>query len=151
MPGISGKNSRITFNGVNLLGTRWSLNLKVDEVDITNFESPTAVLIAGGPTYSINQYVMGFFDYEFTADAVWNSGTAVLNSPPGIFPGFSPTTVTLEPDRATAAMAGKTIVFTKPMVTACTAQTEVRGAVTYNFSMKNGNETTSTITISAGL
>ena len=77
---ITGKNSRIIYNGVNLEATQFTIDTQSDEIDVTNFESTT-----GGEVWG--DYLASFKNATVTFEVIFNSdnqGPAPLANLPGL-------------------------------------------------------------------
>ena len=133
MSAFAGKNARITIGGIsNLTGTKWSINIKADDLDVTNFESPIFFPAFGATTARAYECVGGIIEADISFDAVFDSVTTPFSSPPALYSGTT-VLITLDPDRNNIAIT--TFAGTMLVVNVMT-DASVRGIVTYSVSGK---------------
>jgi hypothetical protein len=128
---FSAKNARVQINGANLFAMRWTITVKTDDLDVTNFET-------GG----FGTYFGGIIDADITCDAVWDSVQDPFNNPPAIQPA-----VILGNGQVGAGATVKFFLdfvnlgvfwsFAGILITSVTQDTDVRGFIKYSFSAKN--------------
>jgi hypothetical protein len=134
MAAFSARNARIIFDSVNLLGLTWTINAKVDEVDVSNFE---------GEGYA--DYIGGLWEADISFDAIHYGGSVASTT---LFPGRI-TSGYFYLDAGTAkavynnavseasAASGRYFYFSSLLVTSINVSAEIRSFVKLSVSAKN--------------
>lgn len=130
MAAFSGKNALITVGSsptgnpaTVLLGTKWSITFKTDELDITTFE-----------TLGFGDWTNGLIDADISFDAFWDSANDPHASPPGLMPGRFQY-IRINVDVAQGGLGS--YVFTRALVCTVNVDAEVRGLVKFSVTAKN--------------
>jgi hypothetical protein len=71
----AGKNSRINVGATRIVGQRWNVTWKGDDLDTVNFES-------GG----LEEGILGIEGLEWSMAGDWDAGTNPFDDPPGLYP-----------------------------------------------------------------
>lgn len=136
MPAFSARNSRIRFEGVGILGLKWTVNTKVDEIDVSNFE---------GGGYA--DYIGGLWEADISFDAIVDSA-AIIGNFITIYAGKTTGVVDFYMDIGTAVSPYAAVVTTQPattrrltfpslLITSVSIDAEVRSFVRMSVSAKN--------------
>lgn len=135
MPAFSARNARISLEGVNLLGLKWTVNAKVDEVDVSSFES-----------YGYADYIGGLWEADISFDAIHNGGvTALTNLYPGritVSPSYfyldAGTSLQVYNNAVTIASAanGRRFIFASLLISSVSVDAEVRSFVRLSVTAK---------------
>lgn len=134
MPAFSARNARIHFDGVYLLGLKWTVNAKVDELDVSNFEGEGYV-----------DYIGGLWEADISFDAIHHGGAVAATT---LFPGrICSGTFYLDAGTAkavynnavteTSVAPGRAFTFPSLLVTSVNVDAEVRGFVRLSVTAKN--------------
>ena len=124
MPAFSAKQARVQINGTNVLANKWSCKIKVDELDITNFE-----------TSGYADYIGGVIEAEVDCDIQWNSSAHPTSNPPNLVAGATITNLKLYLDLAN--LHGAFFLFPSFLILDCSAEAEARGILRFTFRGKN--------------
>jgi hypothetical protein len=121
MAAFSAKNARVKINGTFYKAMKWAVKVKVDEVDISNFET-------GG--YA--DYTSGLLEAEISVEGFYDSG----NPPyPNLTPGSILSNVLLYVDFVN--IPGSFWSFPSVLVFDTDNDAEARGTVKFSFRGKN--------------
>ncbi len=158
MSAYSARNARVTVTSAgavttNLMATKWTVNMKVDELDVSNFEG-----------FGYVDYIPGLWEADISFDAIWGSGAAAVVPtaslggttalsaaaeqplvPPIFYPGtYTGIRLFMDSGRATdpagAAMASNDATawsFPKCLICSASHDAEVRGFIKYSITAKN--------------
>lgn len=128
----SAKNARVSVGNTNLFAMKWSINTKVDELDVSNFE---------GQGYA--QWIGGLLDADISVDCVWDANQNPTGNPPNLIPGQLVSTVKFYADwRGLGPFgAGEAWTFPSLLITALNQETEVRSFIKYSWTAKNASAT----------
>lgn len=120
----SGKFARIQIGGVNLTSTRWTVNCKVDALDITTQSD-----------LGYGRYQGGVMDADISFEAFWDGTNNPFNVP-SLKPN-STVAITIFVDRVNLPNAAtQTFIFPEVFVESVSTDAEVRGMVKYTVSGK---------------
>lgn len=132
MPGFSGRNASISYDGARLTATRFTISTRADELDITTF-----LLVQGGNNL-FQRITTGMVDAELSFDAYWDTLQSPHDAPPSIMAGrmtVNPVRVNID-ERVLGGGNPRTYTFDKFICFDCTIETEVRGIVRYTVRGK---------------
>lgn len=118
----AGKGSRISADGVNILGESFDVNRTGEDIDTTCFET-------GGE----DQGTIGPTATEWSFRGKWNAAQNPFDSPPGIYPRDDLPNLLFYPSVADGTVAE--IAFAR--VLSSRVGSEIRGAVTMEASGKS--------------
>lgn len=136
MAAFSARNARISFEDTWLLALKWTVNIKADELDVSNMESQ-----------GYADYIGGLWEADISFDAIVDS--AVASNSFYIWPGKNTGTVTFYFDYSTnvpsitnnnaqvASATTKNIAFTSLFLSSVNIDAEVRGFLRMSVSAKN--------------
>ena len=133
MAAFSARNARVIYEGLALLALKWTVNVKADELDVSNMESQ-----------GYADFIGGLWEADISIDAIVDSANAAFY----IWPGKSTSTVTFYFDSGTArkitnnnqydaSTTAKTIAFNSLFISSVNVDAEVRGFVRMSISAKN--------------
>lgn len=137
---VTSRNSHVSVDGTLLLATKWTVEIRADEIDITNFES-------GGFT----EQETGYIDATITFDAFWECNLNIFEEdPPQIIPGTKHNVkcyIRGTPARAVAVPAAAVIpdehfTFTCAKCITCNVTSAVRDVARYDAVFRNNGEFT---------
>lgn len=121
---ISCKNSRVQLNGANTYyATKWTVDIKADEIDVTNFES-------GGFT----EYITAYVDSNISVDSIWNAAVNDFTAAGQINTGRVITNLKLFLSTAAGAPC---FTFPSAIIISVTPDASVRDAMRYSFTARN--------------
>lgn len=123
MAAISARKARVTIGGTNLLATKWTVEIKSDEIDVTNFES-------GG----FADYMTTYVDAMVTVDAFYDPANNPHGDPPNILTGNILEDVELW---TKTTIVAENFSFPLLLVLSCTVDAAVRDAVRISFTGRN--------------
>lgn len=139
MAAFSARNARISYEGTNLLGLKWSINVKVDEIDVSNFEGRGYV-----------DYIGGLWEADVSFDAIVDNSRAGPGNFTQIWPGKLTLPVIFYFDAGTARhvttaalVASATVpatrgfLFGSLLITSVSVEAEVRSFVRMSVTAKN--------------
>ena len=126
--GFSAKNARVNIGAKNLSATKWTVNVKTDELDISNFETATP----GSNLYA--DYTFGLQEAEVSVDAVWDGNNDPHSDPPNITAGGVLTNLKLYLDFVNLTNFW---LFPSFQIFTVSVDADVRGIVKYSFTGKN--------------
>lgn len=128
MPTISTRKARVQINGTTMLATRWTCEVKADEIDVTTFES-------GG----FAEFIPSYVEANYSVDAFWDPAVNVfLGNPPLVAAGSIATNLTLYMKRdAVDGNPVQAFIFPFAYIMTCSVETATRDALRYNFSGRN--------------
>lgn len=133
MPAFSARNARINYDGSNLLGLKWSINVKVDEIDVSNFEGLGYV-----------DYIGGLWEADISFDAIHPGGAAVSYT--NLYPGaIVPATFYLDSGSAIhvrtvagiATASNRSFSFGNMLLTSVSIEAETRSFIRFSATAKN--------------
>lgn len=130
MAGFSAKNARVQINGTNFTANKWMVNIKTDELDITNFETTAANNIYA-------DYTSGVMEAEVSVELIYDVLVDPFSGAPSITPGTILTNLILFMDRINFAGVNGRFLFPSFQVFNCSVDAETRGIVKYSFVGKN--------------
>ena len=134
MPAFSARNARIQIEGVNILGLKWTVNTKVDSIDVSNFE---------GQGYA--DFIGGLWEADISFDAIHPGGVAAVTT---IYPGYITTAASsffldagtaLRVDTGGAiasAAAGRGFSFPSLLIESISVDAELRSFVRFSCTAK---------------
>lgn len=141
MPAFSARNARIIFDGSALLGLKWTINAKVDEIDVSSFESEGYV-----------DYIGGLWEADVSFDAIHPGGPSAVTT---LYPGrvstgvfyldagtakavYNNAVADIPPGFTTSSAAqGRFFSFPYLLITSVSVDAEVRGFVRLSVTAKN--------------
>lgn len=126
MPAFSGKQARVSVNGINLPANKWTVNLKTDELDVTTFEN-------GG----FANFTYGVHEADVSFEAFWTTLVNPTSNPPKIQIGADvPCIIYLDSGLVSTANTSFTFNFPHLLITSLSVDTSVRDVVKYSVSGK---------------
>lgn len=121
----SGKFAQITIGGINLTSTRWTVNCKVDALDITTQKD-----------IGMGRYQGGVMDTDVSFEAFWDGTNNPFNVP-DLRPNSTVGPVTIFIDSLNLPNAAtNTFIFPELFIESVSTDAEVRGMVKYTVSAK---------------
>lgn len=121
MAAFSARLSRVDVDGVKILANRWTANVKTDELDVTTFESDR-----------YGDFIPGIVEADVSVEGFFDSANNPHEDPPNIRAG-AVITLTLYTDD----VASDHFDFPFFLVTSCSVEAEVRGALRISFTGRN--------------
>jgi hypothetical protein len=119
---ISCKKSRVRLDGIDLYANRWSIEIRADELDVTNFESDGYV-----------EYITAYVDATITVDALWDTAFNDFSlAGGGVNVGRSIDTCRFYLNRD----AGLLFEFSTIVIVSVTPEASVRDVMRYSFTAR---------------
>lgn len=125
---FSARTARVLIGGLSMEARRWSISVRVDELEVSTFES-----------VGFTNYIDGLMDADVSADCFWNQSVNGGN-PPVIYPGLSlfNNRFYLSGSAAGQGFAlGTYFYFPAMLITNSSTDAEVRNTVNVSLNAKN--------------
>lgn len=144
MPKHAGFNGRVLITALPagttlaLAASHWSVNEKVEPLDVTNFASAASSTRIGPVGIQspgrVMEYIPGLTDIDISLEGNWDDNQDFFSVSPNLEAG-DVVKIELWPDFT--AQSGKEWIFNTALITDCTMDCDVHGVVKYTIAAKN--------------